>query len=118
MFTSLMDKSVSVQRETKGQDASGATTRASFASVATAVQCAIQSASSRQVDDYARRNIRITNVIYSEYDFDANLSGGLKLGDQIVDGSTVYVVKTVDQDRNANLSPTPLYKITCERLSS
>ena len=119
MFGTLMDKTVTVRREVKTQDASGATVRGSFVNVATGVQAAIQAASSRLTEDYARRNIRVTEVVYSEFDFDTNLSGGIKLGDQIVDAnSVVYVVRGFGKDSNSIISPNPLYKIACERLIS
>lgn len=115
MWSSLMDQLVSVQRATVTQDAGGGEVQA-FADVATNVTASVQSLNARTVSDYARRDIRVTNAIYSTYDFDTRLSGGLATGDRIIDADGIkYVVVAVNKDRNRIISPEPLYKIICER---
>ena len=116
MWESLMDKRVSVQRSTVGKDAGGGATR-TFATIASNVQASIQSASSRDVDLYSRRNLVIDHTIYCVFDFDTKISGGLKLGDNIVDANgIVYVVRGVQKDQNSAISTQPLYQIAAQRI--
>lgn len=118
MWEALMDKTVTVQRASISKDAGGGAVRTP-ANIATNVIASIQSASSRDVDLFMRRGIVIDTTIFSVFDFDTKIAGGLKLSDTIIDPNGItYAVKSFKKDQNSAISSQPLYEISCERIVS
>lgn len=111
MWSALLDQVVSIERQTPATDSAGGTTR-TFAVALSNIPAAIQPASSRIVESFARRSISVDTMIYTTTDLNALLAGGLKAGDRIVDAnSTKYVVQGVKKQLNQVLSTEPLYEI-------
>lgn len=115
IFSSLMDQSLSVERATLGTDASGGSTRA-WAPALAGIAAAVQPVSAHERDVWDRRNMRVDVAILCEADFDALLAGGLKLGDRFKDAAGIYyAVQGVERQYNRIISPSPLYRVLCER---
>lgn len=119
MFSTLMDTLLDLYVLAIGQDASGGTTRTiPSAPTAKGILCAVQPLNSREQFDYQRREIEADYKIYSEYNFDANLPGGIKLGDNLKDPATgfVYVVMSAQRFADTVISAIPYYKIITKRI--
>lgn len=113
-----MDQAISIRRPTLTQDAGGGTIR-TLATVLTGVQCAIQSASAREQEDYMRRGIMCDNTLYCVADLDSLLSGGIKIGDIVVDQFNVnYAVTAFRKELNGIISSEPLYQVALSRIVS
>lgn len=114
MWATLIDSTAALNRLAQTQDASGGTVTTSSQVIASVGVC-IQPASSRTIEDYARRDITIDTMIYSVYDFDSLLSGGLKLNDIFVQGGFNFIVQGIAKQLNLVLSSEPLYEIVARR---
>jgi hypothetical protein len=114
MFSSLLDQSLTIQRQTIAPDASGGSTR-SFAAVATNVPCAVAPASATVTADYTRRDMIVDCHVYTAANLDTLLPGGPRLGDRFTDGTIYYLVKGVQRFTNAVIASEPVYQLDCER---
>jgi hypothetical protein len=112
-ISSLLDQSLTLQRQTISRDGSGAAVR-TYATLLANVPCAISPAGASVVADYARRDVIVTYTIYTTADLDTLVSGGARLGDRLTDGTKSYLVKAVKKSANALVSSEPLYQIDCE----
>jgi hypothetical protein len=116
-ISALLDKSFAYQRQSVATDASGGAVR-TFATILSAVPCAVSPASAAVVADYARRDMIVTYQVYTNADLDNLVSGGAKLGDRFTDGTRFYLVKDVKKSANALVTSEPLYQLDCELISS
>jgi hypothetical protein len=110
----LLDQSLTIQRQTITPDASGGSTR-TFTALLTNVACAVSPASAAVAADYARRDMIVDSHVYTTADLDSLLTGGLRLGDRITDGTIYYLVKGVKKSANAAVSSDVIYQADCER---
>lgn len=100
------------------QDASGATIRTSGATTATGLLCSVQPLLAYERDLFMRRDIVADYQIFTDYDFDTNISGGLKVGYKFKDPATgfEYHVKGVEPSKNSIIRSTPLYRVLALRV--
>ena len=113
-LTSLLDRKLTLERQSVMPDASGGSSR-TFAAIAIGVPCAVSPAAASVVADYARRDMIVNYQLYTTADLDTLASGGVGLGDRFVDASVYYLVKGVKKSANAVITPEVLYEIACER---
>lgn len=112
----LLDQVLTIERPAVAADSSGGTTR-TFAAVLTGVACAVSPATAAVVADYARRDMRVDYSIFTTVDLDAVVSGGIRLGDRLTDGSVRYLLKSVKKSANKLVTAEVLYQLDCELLS-
>ena len=112
-LTALLDQSLSIERQTVTLDASGGSVR-TFAQIASAIPCMIQPASARVIADYARLEMVVNYSVYTTADLDTLVSGGVRLGDRLTDGTAYYVIKAVKKSANAVITTEVLYQLDCE----
>ena len=112
-ISALLDRSLTLQRQTITRDGSGAAVRG-FATILANVACAVAPASAAIVSDYAHRDMIVTYHVYITADLDTLVSGGAKLGDRLTDGTRIYLVKAVKKSANGLVSAEPLYQLDCE----
>ena len=117
MWASLLDRAVTIKRATITVDAGGGSIH-TLATVASNVLTTIQAAGSYETESYSRRGITIDAWAYFVADLDTLLSGGIKIGDQIVDGATAWAVTSVRKELNNVLSSEPLYMVGLMRIVS
>jgi uncharacterized protein YabN with tetrapyrrole methylase and pyrophosphatase domain len=86
-----------------------------FSPVLLNMPCAASPASAAVQADYARRDLIVNYHVYTSSDLDTLIPGGVKLGDRLVDGADIYLVRAVLKSANAAVSAAPLYQIDCER---
>jgi hypothetical protein len=113
-LTALLDQSLSLERQTVTLDSSGGSMR-TFAQIASAIPCMIEPASASVIAAYARLDMVVNYTVYTTMDLDTLISGGVKLGDRLTDGSVYYVVKAVKKSANAVITTEVLYQLDCER---
>ena len=113
-LTALLDQTLTIERQSVTLDASGGSTR-SFSAVLSNVPCAVAPASASVVADYARRDMVVDYHVYTTTDLDSAVSGGVKLGDRLTNGSLYYLVKAVKKSANAQITGELLYQLDCER---
>jgi hypothetical protein len=113
-LSTLLDTRLTIQRQQITPDGSGGSVR-SFAALLNNVSCAISPASTAVVADYARLDMRVDYRVYFTLDLDAAISGGLRLGDRLTDGTVFYLVKAVRRSSNAMVSSDVVYEVDCER---
>ena len=113
-LTALLDRSLTIERQTATADARGGTVL-TFAAIATNVPCAISPASASVTTDYARRDMIVDHHVYTTANLDAILPNGLQLGDRFSDGSAHYLVKAVKKNANAQITGEVLYEADCEK---
>lgn len=103
---------------TVSQDSSNAPVRTLGSAVATGLLCSVQPLRGYERDLYLRRDIVADYQIFSDYDFDANLSGGLKVGYLFKDPATgfQYQVKGVEKSQNSIIRSTPIYRVLALRV--
>lgn len=96
----LMDKTVSVTRP--GDDGSGGVV---YTTLASGVPAAINS-SGRSVPNpaYSTASVSATHTVYLSDPTGATISGGVKVGDRIVYGTSFYEVMGVESWSNSRLS--------------
>lgn len=102
-----------LQRASISRDASGGALKV-FLPLA-GVQCAVLPASAKVMADYARLDMLVDHHLFTTADLDAPPINGVKAGDRFVDGSILYLVKTVLKSANAQVSGEALYQVECER---
>lgn len=112
-LSSLLDQSLTIERQTTTSDASGGATR-SFSAILSKVACAVSPARASVVADYARRDMLVNYHVYTTTDLDSTVSGGVGLTDRLTDGTRYYLVKAVLKSANALVSSEVLYRIDCE----
>jgi hypothetical protein len=103
---------------TETLDSSNAPTRAiPAAATKTGILCSVQPMRGYEMDLYQRRDIVVDFKIYTDYDFAANVSGGLKVGSFLKDPASGfrYQVKGVEPSANSFLRVGTLYKVLCRR---
>lgn len=115
---SLFSISLDLYKLALTQDASNAAVRTLGSSTATGLLCSVQPLRGYEIDNYQRRGITVDFQIFTDYDFDTNLSGGLKLGYLLKDPASAfqYQVKGVEKSANLLIRATPLYRILCRRI--
>jgi len=113
-LTTLLDRVLTLQRQSVTVDASGGAVRA-FSTILSNIPAALQPASASVVADYARLDMLVNYQIYTTADLDTLVSGGVQLGDRFTDGSVYYLVKAVKKSANALITSEPLYQVDCER---
>jgi hypothetical protein len=113
-ISTLLDQRLSIQRQQLTADASGGSVR-SFTTLLANIPCAVSPARSAVKADYARRDIVVDHHIFTTTDLDTALSGGIRLGDRLTDGTIYYLVKGVMKSANAQVSSEILYQVDCER---
>jgi hypothetical protein len=116
-ISTLLDQSLVYQRQTVSTDASGGAVR-TFATILSAVPCAVSPASAAVVADYARRDMIVTYHVYTNADLDNLITGGATLSDRLTDGTRFYLVKDVKKSANALVTAEPLYQLDCELISA
>lgn len=114
-LTALLDKSLTIERQTVTADASGGSVR-SFATLLSNIPCALMPATASVKADYARLDMIVDYHIYTTADLDTLTPGGVKLGDRFVDGSVYYLIKAVKKSANAQITDEVLYELDCERV--
>src|SRR5580700_1328422 len=112
-LSALLDQSLTLERQTVSADASGGTTR-TFAAVLENVPCAASPARASVVADYARRDMVVDYHVYTTADLDTLVTGGVRLGDRLTDGTRYYLVKAVKKSANSLVMAEPLYQLDCE----
>lgn len=115
MWSTLIDQTANVERQTVGVDASGGTTK-TFAAVITGVPVSIQPMKSQTIEEYMRRAINVDTTVYTTMDLNAMLSGGLKSGDRFNADGIYFIIYGVRKKLNLVLSPEPLYEVACKEL--
>ncbi len=113
-FSILLNELVDYQRETPAPDAAGGVTM-TFPTVLTDVEASIRSAGTSTILRYAQRNITISHKILVDLDMFTAVTGGVKPGDRLVQGSTTYVIKGWDE-QDLVMSGQPLSCLLCEQL--
>jgi len=115
-LSSLLDQTLSLQRATITQDASGGSTR-TFAQILANIPCLPEPAAASVIADYARRDMLVNYTIYTTSDLDTLIAGGVQVNDRFTDGSVYYVVKASRKNANSQISSEVLYQLDCERIS-
>ncbi|HEX4794946.1 MAG TPA: hypothetical protein VH370_14190 [Humisphaera sp.] len=115
-LNSLLDQSLSLQRPAFTTDASGGSSR-SFSTLLANIPCAVSPARAAIVADYARRDMIVDHHVYTTADLDKLISGGVRLGDRLTDGSVFYLIKAVKRAANAMVSEQVVYEMDCEKRS-
>ena len=113
-ISALLDQRLTIQRQQVTSDASGGSIR-TYAALASGVPFSISPASPVISTDYARRDMIVDHRAYTTADLDTILSGGLRLGDRLTDGTNFYLVKAVKKSANSLVSNEVLYEADCER---
>ncbi len=111
-LSTLLDQSLTIERQTVTPDASGGATR-TFAAILADVPCAVSPASTSVVADYAA-DMLVNYHVYTTTDLDNAVSGGVALTDRLTDGTRYYLVKAVLKSANALVSSEILYQLDCE----
>lgn len=121
MALPLASISLDLYAFTESKDSSNATTR-TLPGTATqaAILCSVQPMRAGEMDLYQRRSIQVDFKIYTDFDFDSKLTGGLKLGYILKDAKLgfTYVIKGVERSANSLLRSGPVYKIIAKRIVS
>jgi hypothetical protein len=112
-LTALLDRKLTLERQTVTPDGSGGSDRA-FSAILSNVACAIAPAAASVVADYARLDMIVNYTVYTTADLDTLIAGGVELGDRFADGSVYYLIKTVKKSANAAITSEPLYQLDCE----
>jgi hypothetical protein len=113
-LTSLLDQSLALERQTVSADGSGGSVR-TFAQIAGAIPCMTEPAGARVVADYARLDMLVDYHVYTTANLDTLVSGGVRLGDRLGNGSVYYLIKAVRKSGNAQITDEALYQLDCER---
>lgn len=116
MWGTLLDQSLAYQRQIPSPDTGGGSTRTWKAMVA-AFPASVQAARSSTVFRFGQRGITVDYEIYTTFDLNASLSGGIRTGDRIPAAlGGYYLVQGYQRDQNAVLSLEPIYCIACQYL--
>lgn len=83
-----------------------------------AINCSVQPMSAAQQDFWGRRGLTVNTTIFTDYDIDTNLPGGLKKGMVLVDPATGwgYQVDGFQRSANPRLRLRLIYEIQTHRV--
>ena len=85
--------------------------------LASKIPCTVQPLSAEEVDQYARRQIMASHQVFSKWDFEKNLVGGLKLNYVFVDpaNSHIYQIRGWGENFNPAMRLNKLYRVVVYR---
>ncbi len=114
LLSTLPNRTVALERQNVNRDLTGSKLAPTWTNKASFL-CLIEPASAHTTSEYARRNIRVTDRIYTNKDFDASGGPGVRPGDRVNDAGTFYVIHGV-QPYNSSLGATKVVVLDSERL--
>lgn len=107
----LLDKTLTHQRATVGQDAIGGRSVTSWSNVAASVACAVWPATPKTVQQFQRVDVLVEHEVATA----VNLAA--RIGDRLLIGSIYYTVVGRQEYENAMVGSPSVYVTVCGRLN-